>query len=104
MTLITRNTPGELTLAGAKAILAAAEKRSTEIGVPMDIAVVDDGGHLLAFQRMDGAKIGSVEIAMTKALSRCAPPPAHRPRAHRGPAKPAFLTAPPATASTAGDK
>jgi glc operon protein GlcG len=68
MTLITRNTP-KLTLAGAKAILAAAEKRSTEIGVPMDIAVVDDGGHLLAFQRMDGAKIGSVEIAMTKALS-----------------------------------
>src|SRR5580693_5419839 len=68
MTLITRNTP-KLTLAGAKAILEAAEKRSTETGVPMDIAVVDDGGHLLAFQRMDGAKIGSVEIAMTKALS-----------------------------------
>jgi glc operon protein GlcG len=68
MTLITRNTP-KLTLAGAKAILAAAEKRSIEIGVPMDIAVVDDGGHLLAFQRMDGAKVGSVEIAMTKALS-----------------------------------
>lgn len=68
MTLITRNTP-KLTLAGAKAILAAAEKRSTEIGVPMDIAVVDDGGHLLAFQRMDGAKLGSVEIAIGKALS-----------------------------------
>ena len=68
MTLITRNTP-KLTLAGAKAILAAAEKRSIEIGVPMDIAVVDDGGHLLAFQRMDGAKLGSIEIAMTKALS-----------------------------------
>ena len=68
MKLITRNTP-KLTLAGAKAILAAAEKRSVEIGVPMDIAVVDDGGHLLAFQRMDGAKLGSVEIAIGKALS-----------------------------------
>jgi glc operon protein GlcG len=68
MTLITRNTP-KLTLAGAKAILAAAEKRSAEIGVPMDIAVVDDGGHLLAFARMDGAKLSSVEIAIGKALS-----------------------------------
>lgn len=68
MTLITRNTP-KLTLAGAKAIVAAAEKRSVEIGVPMDIAVVDDGGHLLAFVRMDGAKLSSVEIAIGKALS-----------------------------------
>jgi glc operon protein GlcG len=68
MTLITRNTP-KLTLDGAKAIVAAAEKRAAEIGVPMDIAVVDDGGHLLAFVRMDGAKLGSVEIAIGKALS-----------------------------------
>ena len=68
MTLVTRNTP-KLTLAGAKAVLAAAEKRATEIGVPMDIAVVDDGGHLLAFARMDGAKLSSIEIAIGKALS-----------------------------------
>jgi glc operon protein GlcG len=68
MTLITRNTP-KLTLAGAKAIVAAAEQRAAEIGVPMDIAVVDDGGHLLAFVRMDGAKLGSVEISIGKALS-----------------------------------
>jgi glc operon protein GlcG len=68
MTLITRNTP-KLTLAGARAVLAAAEKRATEIGVPMNIAVVDDGGHLLAFARMDGTKIASVEIAIGKALS-----------------------------------
>lgn len=67
MTLVTRNTP-KLTLAGAKAVLAAAEQRATEIGVPMDIAVVDDGGHLLAFARMDGAKLSSVEIAIGKAL------------------------------------
>jgi glc operon protein GlcG len=66
--LVTRDNP-KLTLDGAKAVLAAAEKRAVEIGVPMDIAVVDDGGHLLAFARMDGAKISSVEIAIGKAHS-----------------------------------
>ena len=63
---ITRNHP-RLTLEGAQAVLAAAERRAREIGVPMDIAVVDDGGHLLAFARQDGAKISSVAIAMNKA-------------------------------------
>jgi glc operon protein GlcG len=66
MTLITRNTP-RLTLEGAQAVLAAAQRRAAEIGVPMDVAVVDDGGHLLAFARMDGAKLSSVEIAIAKA-------------------------------------
>ena len=66
MTLVTRNTP-KLTLEGAQAVLAAAQRRAAEIGVPMDIAVVDDGGHLLAFARMDGAKLSSVEIAIGKA-------------------------------------
>jgi len=66
MPLITRNNP-KLTLAGAQAVLAAAERRAREIGVPMDIAVVDDGGHLLAFARQDGAKLSSVAIAINKA-------------------------------------
>ena len=66
MDLVTRNHP-KLTLAGAKAVLAAAEKRAAEIKVPMDIAVVDDGGHLMAFSRMDGAKLSSIQIAYTKA-------------------------------------
>ncbi len=66
MPLVTRNNP-KLTLEGARAVLAAAERRAIEIGVPMEIAVVDDGGHLLAFARMDGAKLSSVEIAITKA-------------------------------------
>ena len=66
MPLVTRNNP-KLTLAGARAVLEAAERRALEIGVPMDIAVVDEGGHLLAFARMDGAKISSVQIAVTKA-------------------------------------
>lgn len=67
MTLVKRNTP-KLTLEGAKAVLAAAEKRSAEINMPMDIAVVDDGGHLIAFSRMDGAKLSSIDIAIGKAL------------------------------------
>ncbi len=68
MALVTRNHP-KLILEGAKAVLAAAEKRATEIGVPMDIAVVDDGGFLMAFSRMDGAKLSSVDIAIVKAHS-----------------------------------
>ena len=68
MAHITRNNP-KLTLEGAKAVLAAAEKRAEEIGVPMNIAVVDDGGHLLAFSRQDGAKISSAQIAINKAVS-----------------------------------
>lgn len=66
MAFVTRNNP-KLTLAGARAVLEAAERRAIEIGVPMDIAVVDDGGHLMAFARMDGAKVSSVQIALTKA-------------------------------------
>ena len=68
MALVTRNTP-KLTLEGARAVLAAAERRAVEMGVPMNIAVVDDGGHLLAFARMDGAKLSSAQIALTKAGS-----------------------------------
>ena len=68
MPLITRNHP-KLTLEGARTILAAAERRAAEINVPMNIAVVDDGGHLLTFSRMDGAKLSSIRIAMNKAHS-----------------------------------
>ena len=68
MALVTRNNP-KPTLEGARAVVAAAEKCAQEIGVPMDIAVVVDGGHLLAFIRMDGAKLSSVQIALTKAVS-----------------------------------
>jgi len=66
MPLVTRNHP-KLTLEGARTILAAAERRAAEINVPMNIAIVDGGGHLLAFSRMDGAKLSSVRIAITKA-------------------------------------
>jgi glc operon protein GlcG len=66
MSMITRNTP-RLTLEGAQAVLAAALRRAAEINVPMNVAVVDDGGHLMAFARMDGAKLSSIEIAIGKA-------------------------------------
>ena len=56
MPLVTRNHP-KLTLEGARAVLAAAQRRAEEIRVPMNIAVVDEGGHLLVFERMDGAKL-----------------------------------------------
>lgn len=68
MARITRDHP-KLTLEGAIQVMEAAQRRATEIGVPMNIAIVDDGGHLMAFVRMDGAKISSGEIAMVKAHS-----------------------------------
>ena len=51
----------------AHAVLAAAMKKSEEIGSKMDIAVVDAGGNLKAFIRMDGAWLGSIDIAQKKA-------------------------------------
>jgi uncharacterized protein GlcG (DUF336 family) len=59
----------KLTLDGAKAVLAGAEARAQKIGVPMDIAVVDDGGVLVAFARMDGGKLTSVEVSINKAFT-----------------------------------
>lgn len=68
MALVTRNHP-RLTYEGARAVLEAAMRRAREIGVAMNIAVVDDGGTLLAFARMDGAKPSSADIALNKAIS-----------------------------------
>jgi glc operon protein GlcG len=66
MSLVSRNN-AKLTLEGARAVLAAARKRAEEIQVPMNIAVVDDGAHLLVFERMDGAKLASIAISLVKA-------------------------------------
>ncbi len=66
--MITRNN-ARLTLEGARAILAAAEAKALEMRIPQNIAIVDEGAHLLAFARMDGAKLSSVEVALTKARS-----------------------------------
>ena len=56
-----------VTLAEADAVLAAARAKAEEIGQPMNIAVVDDGGHLVAFARMDGAIKASIDISTRKA-------------------------------------
>ena len=56
-----------VTLADAKRIIAAAEKKAEQSGQPMNIAVVDAGGNLVAHVRMDKAWIGSVDIAIHKA-------------------------------------
>jgi uncharacterized protein GlcG (DUF336 family) len=58
-----------LTLDDAKLMMAAAEQKAAEIGVDMDIAIVDDGGNLLLFQRMDNARITSITIAIDKAFT-----------------------------------
>src|ERR1700761_28790 len=56
-----------VTLEEARKIIAAAEKKAQEIGQPMNIAVCCAGGHLLAFERMEKAWLGSVDIAIKKA-------------------------------------
>src|SRR6201996_6228855 len=58
-----------LTLEDAKRMLAAGEARATSLGIAYNIAVVDAGGHLLAFLRQDGALIGSVDLAIDKAVT-----------------------------------
>ena len=56
-----------ITLADARRIIAAAEKKANEIGQPMNIAVADAGGNLVAHVRMDNAWLGSVDISIKKA-------------------------------------
>ena len=56
-----------ITLDAAQAMIERARAHAASIDVPMNIAVTDGGGHLLAFARMDGAILGSIEIALAKA-------------------------------------
>ncbi|MBO0859837.1 MAG: heme-binding protein [Chloracidobacterium sp.] len=58
-----------ITLNEAKNVIAAAEKKAAEIGQPMNIAVADAGGNLVAHVRMDGAWIGSIDISINKAFT-----------------------------------
>lgn len=59
--------PGDLTQAQADKVMAAALDYAVKQGVPMNIALVDAGGNLKAFCRMDGAFLGSIDISMGKA-------------------------------------
>lgn len=56
-----------LTLQEAMDRTVAGIAKATEMGVPMNVAVVDDAGHLLHFSRMEDAWLGSIDIAITKA-------------------------------------
>jgi uncharacterized protein GlcG (DUF336 family) len=58
-----------VTLADARRVIAAAEKKAAAIGQPMNIAVVDSGANLVAHVRMDRAWIGSVDISINKAFT-----------------------------------
>lgn len=58
-----------LNLAGAEAIVRAARQKAEAMKLKVNVAVVDDGGHLLAFARMDGARPASGYTALTKAVT-----------------------------------
>jgi uncharacterized protein GlcG (DUF336 family) len=58
-----------VTLDNARRVIAAAEKKATDIGQPVNIAVADAGGNLVAHVRMDGAWIGSIDISIKKAFT-----------------------------------
>jgi uncharacterized protein GlcG (DUF336 family) len=64
--MLTRQT---IDIRTAEAVIEAATRHATAMGVPQNIAIVDEAGHLVAFRRMDGAKFFSIEIAITKAFA-----------------------------------
>ncbi len=57
----------DITMTQARDAVDAARKKSGEIDTKMNIAIVDAGGNLKAFARMDGAWLGSIDIAIKKA-------------------------------------
>lgn len=58
-----------LSQSDAQLLIDGARKKATEIGIPMCIAIVDESGNLVAFERMDGGKTTSVIIAQDKAFT-----------------------------------
>ena len=58
-----------VTLNDARRVIAAAEARAEEMNQPMNIAVADGGGNLVAHVRMDGAAIGCIDISINKAFT-----------------------------------
>jgi len=61
-----------LSLTDAKHLIDGAKKKAQEIGVPMCIAIADESGNLIAFDRMDGGKVTSITIAQDKAFTAAA--------------------------------
>lgn len=58
-----------ITLHEAQTVISAAVRKAQEIGQPMNVAIADEGGHLLSFVRMDNAWMGSINIAINKAYT-----------------------------------
>jgi len=58
-----------ITLEDALKIIDAARKKAVALGQPMNIAVADAGGNLIAHVRMDGAWLGSIDISINKAFT-----------------------------------
>jgi uncharacterized protein GlcG (DUF336 family) len=58
-----------LSLAEAQILIEGAKRKCAAIGVPMCVAVVDESGNLIAFERMDGAKVLSVGLSQDKAFA-----------------------------------
>jgi len=58
-----------VTLADAQRMISAAEAKASSLGIAYNIAIVDAGGHLVAFVRQDGALIGSIDLAINKAMT-----------------------------------
>ncbi len=51
----------------AEALVKAAKEKASEIGIAVAVVIVDEGGHLKAFARMDGSWLGATDVAMKKA-------------------------------------
>lgn len=58
-----------LDIKDAQALIAGARTKAHEIGVPMCIAITDESGNLIAFERMDGGKITSINLAIDKSFT-----------------------------------
>lgn len=75
----------------AQLLIAGARAKAQEIGIPMCIAVVDESGQLVAFERMDGGKVTSTTIAIDKAFTAAAAKkPTHEYGASSQPGAPAY--------------
>lgn len=61
-----------LALEDARILIDGAIKKSQDMGIPMCIAVSDEAGNLIAFDRMNGGKISSISIAIDKAFTAAA--------------------------------
>lgn len=101
--LISRNRI-ELHLAGAETIITTARQKAAEMDLLINIAVVDDGGHLLAFARMDGARPASGNTALAKAQSAATFRTETGPRPATGEPNLVLSLALPATAIAGGGK